>query len=512
MTQARTRPRLLAVVLTAALLAASCGDDDSGDGDALDSLQAGTSDSSAETGSGGDGKTPLGALEFGTEYTMTVDPDAAPNTLSIPPGSVTTIAIEAAAANTGGAGLASADGSLFALVDPGGTGGTDAPIITAKEEGLELTITAQGVPGDRFTFTIENEPQPDDPEGGDAPEIITDAVAIDGSTTGLLGGPDQTDYYTFEAAAGDIVTIGVAMAGDAEGNVTAALEFNGTEQARANASPGGEEETQLILSGDQGGEWFVKVWGTGTYDLTVGTTGQTDGGGEGDAPDSTTGAVPVEAGTFTGILGNEDRNDFYAIELEPGGVVEVGLSNDATSRSTLTIRLVVNGEEKDRASAAAGGSESFLVTFPDDVSGTAHLEVWGSGGSYEVELSLGRQEDGGKPGDAGPDAGTAVDVKMNSTFEGILSLLDRNDWYAATAKAGPLPYSVTVDPEAGSTVSVRILVDGEELDRVSAAAGGTEKGSAEIEAAGKIQVEVWGSGGAYAVTLGTDDGAGADND
>ncbi len=509
MARARTRRGLLpAVLLAVALIAAGCGGDD--DSDDLGSLQAGETDTGAETdASEPTGDAPVGALEFGTEYTMTVDPEAAPNTLSIPPGSVTTVTMEATAANAGQAGLTSSDGALAIFADPGGTAGLDSPVITAGEEGLELTISASGVPGDRFTFTIENEPQPDDPDGGDAPEIITDAVAIDGTANGLLGGPDQTDYYTFDASGGDMVTLTAAMGATENGSITAALEFNGAERTRTSVQPGGEDETQLILTDEEGGQWYVKVFGQGAYSVTVETTSQNDGGAEGDAPDSAAGAVPVTAGTFPGLLGNDDRSDFYAIELDPGAVVEVELANDATSSSQLSVRLYINGTEQARASAAPGGTESFLSTLPNDVSGTANLEVWGSGGSYEITLGLGQQKDGGTDGDAGPDAGTATDVEIDSSFEGLLSRDDRSDFYATTAPAGALPFSIEVAPEADGTLNARIFVGGVEVKRVSAGAGGTKAEIAEIEAAGPINIEVWGPGGAYTVTVGTppDDGA-----
>ena len=502
MTRARTRRGLVpAVLLAFALIAAGCGGDDDDD---LGSLQAGETDTGGETDEGtAAGDSPVGALEFGTEYTITVDPEAAPNTLSIPPGSVTTVTMEGSPANTSQAGLTSSDGALSLFVEPGGTAELESPVITAREEGLDLTISAQGVAADRFTFTIENEPQPDDPDGGDAPEIITDAVAIDGAAKGLLGGPDQTDYYTFDASGGDMVTLSAAMGATENGSITAALEFNGAEKARTSVQPGGEDETQLILTDQEGGQWYVKVWGQGAYTVTVETASQNDGGAEGDAPDSAAGAVPVTSGTFPGLLGNEDRSDFYAIELDPGAVVEVEIANDAASSSQLSVRLYINGVEQARASAAPGGTESFLSTLPNDVSGPANLEVWGSGGSYEITLSLGQQKDGGTDGDAGPDAGTATDVENNSSFEGLLSRDDRSDFYALTAPAGTLPFSIEVAPEAEGSISARVYVGGVEVKRVSAGPGGTEAAEAEIEAAGPINVEVWGQGGAYTVTLGT---------
>ncbi len=509
MTRARTRRGLVpAVLLTFALIAAGCGGDDDDEG--LGSLQAGETDTGADTESSEPtGDAPVGALEFGTEYTITVDPEAAPNTLSIPPGSVTTVTMEAAAANAAQAGLTSTDGALAVFVDPGGTAELDSPVITAGEQGLEVTLSASGVPGDRFTFTIENEPQPDDPDGGDAPEIITDAVAINGTANGLLGGPDQTDYYSFDADGGDTVTLTAAMGATENGSITAALEFNGAERTRTTARPSGEDETQLILTDEEGGEWYVKVWGQGAYSVIVETVSQNDGGAEGDAPDNAGGAVPVTSGTFPGLLGNDDRSDFYAIELDPGAVVDVEIANDAASASSLSVRLFVNGQEQDRATAAAGGTDSFLAALPNDGSGPANLEVWGSGGSYEITLDLGQQQDGGSDGDAGPDSGTAVDVEVDSVFEGLLSPYDRSDFYATTVPAGPLPFSIEVGADADSSLSARIYVGGTEVKRVSAGPGGTDAEVAEIEAAGPIDVEVWGSGGPYTVALGSpaDDGA-----
>ena len=489
------RWRVIAGLVGVVLLLAACGGDEAEDvldeiGSAVEDATAGENgDGSASGGddggdSGGDGaggsggltggSAPEGTIEIGETYTVEVDPAAAPWSLDIPAGSITTIAFEAAADNTAGASLMSTDFSVSVFAEPGGAAEDVPAIITAHDGGMNVTLSVTGVAGDVVSFKVDSQAQPDAPDGGDAPDIITDAIAIDGQMSGLLGGEDLTDYYTVDVAAGAVVALEVtALPTDSFGSVSASLEFNGERRSGVSAQPGGTEAETLVTSNDEGGTWYVRVDGAGEYTIDVGVDPQTDGGGVGDAGDDASSATAVEPGTFAGLMGDADSTDFYEFDLPDSAAVEITLRNDPTSASSVNARILVNGKEEVRVGAAAGGTETDRISLSSEQSGTAIIEVWGGDATYEIDLSVGQQQDGGTPGDAGDDEASAKRIEdPTSPWSGQMSADDSSDFYVLTIdELGPIVVTLESAADASANVSARVLIGGREQGRTNAAPG-----------------------------------------
>ena len=168
---------------------------------------------------------------------MKIDPAAAPWSLDIPAGSVTDIEFEAAAENNGSATLSSSDFTINAFAEPGGAAQDVPQIITARDGGSSLTLSVAGVPGDVVSFRVDSQLQPDDPAGGDAPDIITDAIPVSGPMDGLLGGDDQTDYYSLDVDAGAVISVSISSdPTETFGGTSASLEYNGQNRAKRGGS------------------------------------------------------------------------------------------------------------------------------------------------------------------------------------------------------------------------------------------------------------------------------------
>ncbi len=490
---------MLACIAAIALVAAACGGGGDEDGDTTGTTLVGAAEADSEGGdsaapaSGSGGVTP-DAIEFGETYAITVAETAESVSLTIPAGSVTTATVEGSPTNTSAVSITATDGSLFWLAEPGGT--TDAgPLITSNEETLELRLDITGVPGDEIQLTIDNALQAELADGGDAPPIITDAPAIAGSVSGLLGGSDVEDVYRFTAAPGDVLTASLSAPGDSTGSVRASWEYNGETKSSASAAPGGAETMTAVLNGEQGGDWFLRVTGSGTYRLDVSATSQNEAGSGTDAGADIATAVSAEPGTINGQLGDDDDGDFYAIDLPAGAVVTMSLAVSADSPGGVNLRLLEQGTEVDRVSAQPGGSDEVTMTLANEA-GTGHLELWGADSSYEITLTVGEQNDGGSAGDAGDNAAGAVEVEAPGAFTGAMSSDDTADFFSFIS---PGNVSVTMSAETATTnFSYRLLLaDGTEIDRETAGPGATNTIEAEIPAGTVVIIELWNGRGDY---------------
>ena len=248
----------------------------------------------------------------------------------------------------------------------------------------------------------------------------------------------------------------------------------------------------------------MRVSGSGTYTLDLAVEPQTDGGGTGDAGDGPGSAAAVEPGTFAGLMGNNDSTDFYEFDLPEGAAVTLTLRNDPTSAAQVSARIMVNGSEEVRVTAAAGGTDSKDIAFAGAVSGAAIIEVWGGDSTYEIDLSVGQQQDGGSTGDAGDDEATAKRIDDPATpWSGQMSSDDQSDFYVLTIdELGPITVTLDADASADTAFSARVLINGTEEGRATAAAGGT--GTIEdvvIEAAGDIVIELWNGRGTYTLEV-----------
>lgn len=509
--------RLGGVALSLALIAGACGgSDEEGDdiADFIDEVLDGAegvgdqSDGNGTQSSDGGGGTvtpagapPDGAVEIGETYAFElVDPNTV-LTLSIPAGSVTTAEIAGDEANIGPVSMRTDDGSFSLIAEPGNASASEQDVITATEAGLDTRVTINGSPGDVISLTIDSTEQLDDPDGGDAPAIITGAVALSGERTGLLGNADQIDYFVLDAEAGDIIDWSIAQSAESAGSITAVLEFNGERKDSLQASPGGSEEARYVVSAEEVGSWYLQMIGQGTYTAAVATAPQPDGGQDGDAGAEIAGARDVSVGTIPGLLGNADQSDVFRFPIPDSAVITLELRSDPTSTGTLNGRILVNGEEVGRTNVAAGGSSDLLTAvLPSGNAEEAYLELWGRDIGYEAVVTADAQADGGTPGDAGYDVGEAKLIE-DTEFSGVFGNEDNGDALSIVAPAaGTVEVSLTNDPSADA-FNALLYVDGVEATRDNLGAGATKVLATEVAAGATVSIVVRGNRATYEVAI-----------
>lgn len=489
------------LLFSAALVLAACGGSDEVLEEASDAVEAVVSDEiddAAEetpTAAADTGSRPV-VIEFGESYTIAGVEGAAPMMLTVPAGSVTVLNIDGDAANQSSASLTATAG-FFATVQPGESTVSD-PLITAAGQDTELVFDLQARVGDSITFTFENTPQTELPDGGDAPETITDAPLVEGTVTGLLGGDDSTDIHRFAAAPGDVLTLDFETSAESAGSVNYSWEFNGDVKTRGSAAPGAVNSESVIASNEQGGDWFLRITGIGEYSFTVTAESQNEAGSGTDAGADIATAVAASPGTINGWLGGDDSGDIYAVELPAGAVVNVGLSAAADGIGSVHARLLDNGSEVGRVSAAVGGSDEIVFVLAGDAA-TGHIEVWGSS-NYELTLEVGTQQEAPGGGDAGDSPATAVSLELPATVSGVMSALDSTDFYSFIATGSLTTITMTAE-EATSPFNFRGVLNGSEIDRANAGPGNVGTLDLETVAGELIVLELWSGRGEYELVV-----------
>lgn len=478
------------------------GDGSAGTGDGADGSGTAANGDQADGAGPSAGPVPTGPVELGESYTFTFDDDSFNVPVTIPAGSVITVEVTADPEGVAGAVVFDANGLFGVSAPPGETVTNEEPILTPREEEIQTQVTVMGRTGETASFAITATPQTDDPDGGDAPETITDAVALSDSRSGQLGGLDRVDYYVLDATAGDVIDWSVTQGADAQARLDVVLEFNGDRKALATVNPGATVEERHLVSAEQEGLWYLRIAGSGSYTATAATSPQGDGGSDGDAGADLASALAIEAGTFTGMLGDDDDADVYRFPIDDSAVITYTVRSDPASDGDVNARLFVNGAEVERVGVGAGGtSDTAVVSFTAGNPGEAFLDLRGNQAAYEVELQTSVQQDGGTPGDAGDEVGTAKTIDA-TTFSGSFAYDDFGDALAIAATGdGAFEVSVTNDATSEARFSVTVFVDGEQLEREGADPGASAVIAGEVTEGAIVTVVLVGNGASYDVVL-----------
>lgn len=231
---------------------------------------------------------------------------------------------------------------------------------------------------------------------------------------------------------------------------------------------------------------------------------QPDAAGEGDAPAIVTDAPLISEGQ-TGLLGGFDGTDVFALAVSSGDVITMSLSAEAENVSGLTASLMFNGEGRGSVSVNAGGTEELQLVTAAGEEGMWFIEVKGAG-AYQIAGDIEAHPDGGGGrGDAGEDIATALAVEPG-TFPGLMGDSDRDDLYTFdVAASATIDLTLRNDPASTGGLNLRVMVEGNEVDRIAAQPGGGESLSVSLvnEAAGTAVIEIWGSNARYEIDLET---------
>ncbi|MCK4393149.1 PPC domain-containing protein, partial [Candidatus Bipolaricaulota bacterium] len=272
--------------------------------------------------------------------------------------------------------------------------------------------------------------QNDAGSGNDAGDDRQGALSLGtGTFTGFLGDDDREDWYKIELERGAIVSVNLAVPETA--NFDLHLNPSGPHSiARSTYGAAGQDEAIYQYAVGQAGTCYIRVVlrdGEGEYQLTLGVRNQNDARSGQDASNEREGAYLLTPGTFTGFLGDDDKEDWYKIEdLGQGQILSIGFTVPETAMFSLDLYRGTSYGTSLRHVVGQTNTIQYVV----GQSGTWYIEVKRSSGEgpYDLTIEVQNQDDAGSGQDASDEREGAY-LLTAGTFTGFLGDDDDEDWY-----------------------------------------------------------------------------------
>ena len=240
-----------------------------------------------------------------------------------------------------------------------------------------------------YTLDLSAASQNDAGSGKDAGDKPATAVAIEpnASYSGQIGGSDAEDLFKFEVAEGEIIALTFAPADDAEPISVSLWDPDLSELwSEYGVGPGVEKTYTYVVGTDLGGTYYVWVGDPedqDRYTFEIEVSGQDDAGSGGDAGDTPGTAVDVEPDVeYSGLVGNQDTDDYYRWEPEVGQVIVITAGPDAEG----LYAAIWDGDESgvwEEYDIMAGDTVEYEIEAIDGET-PYYLQIWGKSGTYTV--------------------------------------------------------------------------------------------------------------------------------
>ncbi len=183
-----------------------------------------------------------------------------------------------------------------------------------------------------LALTVDH--QDDAGTGTEAPADTTSALELaPGPYSGHLEDEDEADAYKFQMGEGDRLYVTFLSDSGADFLYLELVDWEGyTLLTLASKAPEGDEDWWWTSNETQV-NWYYLVASSdtdpGSYDLAFNVTRQDDAGSGEDSPETLAEGIILQAGTFTGDVGDIDAADAYRIAVEEGWTVKLTLTNQA---------------------------------------------------------------------------------------------------------------------------------------------------------------------------------------
>jgi len=275
-----------------------------------------------------------------------------------------------------------------------------------------------------------------------------DIIGTGATYKGHVADLDGADYYAFVAGGGDIIRLELVGHVGAD-NITlelftpdkvAVLDLRSKDQVATSRIYYTANETPLGL-------WFAEVYfgaQAGAYDFNVTMVHQDDAGSGDDAGGDYTTATVMTPGAHHGVVQNLDAVDMFRFWAGQGDFFKVELLAQTTT-DFITAEVRDKDENllfvvKSKLQTAHDGS---LYTKNETVPAWWYVKVYfeAEPGSYELTLTIGRQDDAGSGFDAAESAARAC-VIAPGVHAGHVQDLDDFDYYKFLAGRGEVIHLV----------------------------------------------------------------------
>ena len=338
--------------------------------------------------------------------------------------------------------LLAPDGELLAENDDVEVATTDSALtdVTLPAEGTYTIVVSRflgevGFTSGPYTLTLDGTPAPetDAPDDTDTTTDVATELSYGDTITGEITNENFAQTFTFEAQAGDIVTIEAARADD-NSTLDTLLILNdpdGEQVARNDDFGGTLNSTIETVTLQQTGTYtivmtrFLEAEGisTGEFTLTL-TLAEFDGSVPDDTDTPTTDATPLAIGDFvTGTIDAQTTEQRYTFEGTAGEVITLRTSATSGNLDTTLTLLGPDGEEiasNDDASFTTRDSLLDRIELTADGEYTVIVGRFGdSTGTFDMVFSAAQEgspdDDTTTPPDTDTDADAAPPVLEDAT-------------------------------------------------------------------------------------------------
>lgn len=178
--------------------------------------------------------------------------------------------------------------------------------------------------------------------------------------------------------------------------------------------------------------------------------------------DSASEAIPMTEELVEGALEDEDDENWYTIQVQGGGILNLIFSPGADAeRLNFLVLDSELAELEQEWDVRPPSNRTFRYVTPDGEERTFYVTITGgSAGSYTIQPEVTMQNDAGSGRDAGGSAVSALELESDEEVTGLLGDLDQSDWYV-------------FDLEAGSILDIS-MAPGNEAENINAALYGTD--------------------------------------
>ncbi len=276
------------------------------------------------------------------------------------------------------------------------------------------------------------------------------ALELDGTVTTSV--KESTFYYKLAVPVGGVVTSTISV--DKTSPKAIMVSFFDKDQraiSQKKVSPGETLGMGYVFGAPNGGAVYWAVAGEATFTLAGSALNQDDAatGGDAASDDDFDAASLIKAGEHTGVVGNGDQSDLYAIELpKTGGRLSIDLS---AKRGDLELQLFDNEQNySDAGNSTAAEPASTSRLLQAKAGGRWYVRVRGEG-EYALKIAFVAQDDGKGGGDAADydEYSDATVIKLGE-HQGELGDADRYDLYAIDLPKDGGTLTVSLQTKRGS--------------------------------------------------------------
>ena len=317
---------------------------------------------------------------------------------------------------------------------------------------------------------------------------------------------DRTEArYTLDAPDGAIMTVEVSNDPASTNGVLMNYESEGERFANGRVQPGAAESQQVVLDSTGGAEFELAFTeGPAEFTFKVGLEIQDDAGKGGDAGEELDGAFEIGAGDeVSAMLADQDRTDYFTVELQPGTELVIKSSVGSGSDSAALFNYELAGDRLHNARVQPGADDEASVLLSEEDSGTLEIIVTEGASDYSFTVDFVTTDDGGGPGDAPAELADARKVPTTAPVEGTVGNRDKGDYYLFDAPAAT--FNVTATSAASSESAYLMTIEdanGSRLTSVRVQPGATQTEAIEAPAGSQLRMEITEGRAEYSISIG----------